>query len=451
MKKPLDNVAFDAVNHLAKNMNTTVFELGDHTVNGKQFRDLVLNYALHMKDRGINKSSCVALHFTDVILSTAFTMAICLIGCRWINLSIELTKNLTVDITHIIHYSNLEIESNIPIYKWGRDWQEKPKNTDLKFDPNRSPNDIWMIAQSSGTTGNAKNINVSYNNYWHRANDNNSRLLSGVKKACCLYASLKSSTQYRLIAYIMRNIPIVENLRYENLNKHDGLLITGSLGQIMHFIKGQQTDTPFNIIVDITGAAASKSDVEKLLSHFKTVRLCYGATETTRTCMKVITHIDQYNGSVGKPFKDVKIKIEDDIIYIKCPRNTVDGWFVSGDLGYMKDNELYITGRKNEQINIGGIKIDPNTIDLFIKSIEGVEDCLVFQNTNLEIVEQLSVLVVGNPKDIFQPCIENLGLSKTPKNVYFVKQLPRNRNGKAVRKDSMITVENIAPVKYYTS
>lgn len=451
MKKPLDNVAFDAVNHLAKNLNTTVFELGDHNINGKTFRNLVLNCMLHMKDRGITKSSCVALHFTDVILSTAFTLAVCLIGCRWIHLSIDLAKNGGVDITHIIHGSNLVIQSNVPIYKWGKDWQAKPINTDLKFDPNRSQNDIWMIAQSSGTTGNAKNINVSYKNYWHRANDNNARLLSGVKKACCLYAPLKSSTQYRLIAFIMKNIPIVENLRYENLHKHDGLLLTGSLGQIMHFIKDKQTDTPFNVIVDITGAAASRSDVEKLLQHFKTVRLCYGATETTRTCMKVITHIDQYNGSVGKPFKDVKIKIVDDMIYIKCPRNTVDDWFVSGDLGYIKDNELYITGRKNEQFNIGGIKIDPNTIDLFIKSIEGVEDCLVFQNTNMEIAEQLSVLIVGSPKDIFQPCVENVGVSKTPKNVYLVKELPRNRNGKVVRKDAMSVIENNIPVKYYNS
>ena len=451
MKKPIDNVAFDAVNHLAKNLNTTVFELGDHTVDGKTFRNLVLNYALHMKDRGITKSSCVGLYFTDVILSTAFTLAVCLIGCRWIQLSVDLSKNPNVDVTHIIHGSDLDIQASVPIYKWGKDWQDKPKNTDLKFDPNRSTSDIWMIAQSSGTTGNAKNINISYKNYWHRANDNNSRLLAGVKKACCLYSALKSSTQYRLIAYILRNIPIVENLRYENLHKYDGLLITASLGQIMHFLKGKHTDTPFNVIVDVTGAAASKSDVEKLLKHFKTVRLCYGATETTRTCMKVITHIDQYNGSAGKPFKDVKIKIVDDMIHIKCPRNTMDDWFVSGDLGYMKDNELYITGRKNEQINIGGIKIDPNTIDLFIKSIEGVEDCLVFQNTNLELREQLSVLVVGNPKDIFEPCIENVGISKTPKNVYLVNSLPMNRNGKAVRKDALKAIENIEPIKYQFS
>jgi len=76
---------------------------------------------------------------------------------------------------------------------------------------------------------------------------------------------------------------------------------------------------------------------------------------------------------------------------------------------------------------------------------------LVFKNTALEIAEQLSVLIVGNPKDIFQACIENIGVSKTPKNVYFVKELPRNKNGKAVRKDAMGAIENIAPVKYYNS
>jgi hypothetical protein len=450
MKTPLYNVAFDALNHLERAPNTTVFEIGENHISGRTFRNMVIGIALNMREKGVDKTSCVALHFTDTVLATAFTLAISLIGCKWVALNKNLS-NGELDVTHIIHRSNLEIESNKPIYKVDESWFGVPSNAIMKFTQQRNPKDIWMIAQSSGTTGNPKNIYVSYNSYWHRANDNNVKLLRDVKKATCLYSALKSSTQYRLIAYIMRDIPIVENLQYDDLPKHPGILVTGSLAQIMHFIKDRHSDTPHDAIVDVTGAATSRKDAEKLLKHFKTIRICYGATETSRSCMKVITHIDQYNGSVGKPFRDVKLKINDGMIHLKTPRNVVNDWFVSGDLGYIQNDELYITGRKNEQLNIGGIKIDPNTIDLAIKSIDGVEDCLVFQNTDLELSEQLSVLVVGTPSNIFEDCMKQVGVSKTPKNVYYVEKLPLNQNGKATRKDAMKVIEGITPIKYVFS
>lgn len=450
MKTPLYNVAFDAINHLERVPNGIVFQAGDANISGKTFRNMIIGLALHMRERGVSQTSCVAIHFTDNVLATAFTLAISLIGCKWTALNMNSSKS-ELEITHIIHRSNLEINSNIPTYKVDQSWFGIPTNAKIEFTQQKNPADIWMIAQSSGTTGNPKNIYVSYNSYWHRANDNNVKLLRDVKKATCLYSALKSSTQYRLIAYIMRDIPIVENLQYDDLPKHPGILITGSLTQIMHFIRDKQTDTPHDAIIDITGAATSRKDAEKLLKHFKTIRICYGATETSRSCMKVITHIDQYNGSVGKPFRDVKMKIHDGMIHLKTPRNVVNDWFVSGDIGYIKNDELYITGRKNEQLNIGGIKIDPNTIDLIIKSIDGVDDCLVFQNTDLELNEQLSVLVVGNPSNIFEDCMKQVGVSKTPKNVYYVEKLPLNQNGKPTRKDAMKVIEGITPTKYIIS
>jgi acyl-coenzyme A synthetase/AMP-(fatty) acid ligase len=448
MNKPLYNVAFEVVNHLAENPNRAIFEIDDKYVSGRMFRNMIINFALHMRDRGVTQSSCVALELEDIVAATAFTVAIGLIGCKWVRATLDISK-VDLGITHIIHQSEIGVTANIPVIKFDETWYTTPKNVDLKFSSFKDFNKTWMIAQSSGTTGDSKFMNISYKNYWHRVND--IKILDGIKKAFCLYMPLKSSTQYRLITYILNNIPIVPYIEYEKLSKYDGLLITGSLGQILGYIRNKEPNALLDITVDVAGAATSKTDAEKLLKHFKKLRLCYGATETSRTCMKTITNIDQYNGSVGKPFNDVKLKISDGMVKIKTTRNISSEWFLSGDLGYIENGELYITGRKNEQFNIGGVKIDPSIIDSFIKSIDGVEDCLTFQNTELDIKEQLSVLVVGTATNIFEPCATTLGISKTPKNVYYVNIIPKNENGKASRKDALKAIENIEPIKYQFS
>ena len=49
-----------------------------------------------------------------------------------------------------------------------------------------------------------------------------------------------------------------------------------------------------------------------------------------------------------------------------------DGWFATGDLGYMAKNELFITGRKKDLIIVGGKNIYPQDIETIISSIEGI-------------------------------------------------------------------------------
>lgn len=49
-----------------------------------------------------------------------------------------------------------------------------------------------------------------------------------------------------------------------------------------------------------------------------------------------------------------------------------DGWYLTGDLGYLADGELYVTGRKKEMIIVGGKNIYPQDLEEVAAEVEGV-------------------------------------------------------------------------------
>lgn len=49
-----------------------------------------------------------------------------------------------------------------------------------------------------------------------------------------------------------------------------------------------------------------------------------------------------------------------------------DGWYFTGDLGYVADGELYITGRQKDLIIVGGKNIYPQDIEHVLNSVPGV-------------------------------------------------------------------------------
>jgi fatty-acyl-CoA synthase len=49
-----------------------------------------------------------------------------------------------------------------------------------------------------------------------------------------------------------------------------------------------------------------------------------------------------------------------------------DGWFLTGDLGYMANGEVYVTGRKKDLIIVGGKNIYPQDLEALAGEVHGV-------------------------------------------------------------------------------
>jgi len=110
---------------------------------------------------------------------------------------------------------------------------------------------------------------------------------------------------------------------------------------------------------------------------------------TTQDALKVVsagkpienTHlriIDQ-DGRVLPERQIGEIAIQSDCMltgYYKRPDLTQksfrDGWYLSGDLGYLADGEIYITGRKKDLIIVGGKNIYPQDLERLAGEAKGV-------------------------------------------------------------------------------
>lgn len=451
----MSNPFFKLMDHLANSDKTVFYELG-RPISGNEFRNLIIAFALRMKMNGVKKGGLVAIDAVSLIVASALNVACGMIGCSWVRYTTN-SKNASGELgfTHIFHESPIKYEGNIPTFQLDQSWATIPKNVDPSFDSYENESDPFIVAQSSGTTGNVKFIKIPYGEYIKRIDNNFDIQFEGAKSAAFLFPPLKSTTQYKVANLMFMDIPIVTNLRYEDLPNYPRLQIVCSHAQAAYFVRGKEPpEVPFDVTIDVAGAATDTKYIEEMFKYFTQINIGYGATETSRTFNKRLRKLEDFNGSSGVPFPDVEVSFNegDDTVLIKTPRAFNNEWFSPGDLGYMKDGELYITGRKNDQLNIGGIKIDPVTIENEIKTIDGVTECLLFKDDKIEEVEfQLSAFVVSSKdvsREIHNKCRDKFGISKIPQTIYYTNELPRNENGKPSRQLALNATEEYKKVKY---
>ena len=118
-----------------------------------------------------------------------------------------------------------------------------------------------------------------------------------------------------------------------------------------------------------------------------------------------------------------------------------DGWFATGDLVEV-DNDGYIkvVGRKNDVINVGGLKVLPSEVETIISQIEGILDCSVYGESNSIIGNMVCAEVVvksnQNTKEIRSKirsiCRENLEKYKIPNKIIFNTEIKYSNRFKKI-------------------
>lgn len=122
---------------------------------------------------------------------------------------------------------------------------------------------------------------------------------------------------------------------------------------------------------------------------------------------------------------------------------TADGFFRTGDLGYLDaDGHLFLTGRSRELIISGGFNVYPREVEDVIATVRGVREVAVLGLADPDLGERVAAAVVRDdgPDDdaafaqrVLEGCRERLAGFKVPRSLAFVPALPRNAMGKVVR------------------
>ena len=118
----------------------------------------------------------------------------------------------------------------------------------------------------------------------------------------------------------------------------------------------------------------------------------------------------------------------------------VDGWFRTGDAGYLdEDGYLTITGRIKDLINRGGEKIAPSEVERVMAEHAAVARVCVFGVAHPTLGEEVGAAVVpadgtvADERSILEFTHTRLASFKVPRRVIFVRDLPTVAAGKIDR------------------
>lgn len=188
----------------------------------------------------------------------------------------------------------------------------------------------------------------------------------------------------------------------------------------------------------------------------------YGATEAGAIAVVRANAPMPTRGCVGRPFKHVQVEIRQPLgesqfdngvglVHVRSPSvmcgylineqidtsPLADGWFNTGDLGWVDDHGLlHLRGRHAEVINVSGMKVLPSEVEDVIAAMPGVKEVKVYAGSTRSGLQHVRAAVAGEGLDASQikaVCQEQLVYYKRPSRITVMESLPRSSAGKIVR------------------
>jgi len=335
-------------------------------------------------------------------------------------------------------------------------------------------NDYAYLIYTSGTTGKPKGIAVTHANVlfttknivdvlqYERSDREILPLsLSHSFGLGCLHAGFYVGST---IILHKNSIDIQNILKNSRRFKASTLAaVPATLSKMVENFYEETTDSCKDLRLIITNSTTiPENTVKKIIGILNTgtIATYYGLTEASRSSfMKFHEKIGKYN-SVGVVAPNVEIKISnmDELTGIgeicvkgqnviesywkdkEMNEKIQDGWLKTSDIGHFDhDGYLYLDGRLDDMINVGGEKVLPSEIELVINELDGIEEAVAIgipDETFGQVVKLFARKTIGskiNESIIIAHCIKKLERYKVPIKIQFIDEFPRTDYGKIKR------------------
>jgi long-chain acyl-CoA synthetase len=331
-----------------------------------------------------------------------------------------------------------------------------------------SPNAPARYFFTSGTSGEPKYLAISASEIMARYRQQGSSELVGEREVLNL-SKFGSTQNYRIALRALfdgRTFYCCDFFDYKLpkiLSKYPIRTVAGSPVQVSSLIDSLiQTGSKAPRVQTIVmgGSAPTQTQIKRVREHFNArIFNSYGSTELGFVSLHEIVEGKIMGGNISP---EVKLEIVDSenrklnngesgiVRYAKINMATEyyksldatkeffqDHFFYPGDSGFLDNlGRLHITGRTNEVMNLGGVKVSPNVVEEIALSVAGIEDAAAFSLTDNKGIDRLVLAYVKSSgfnlvelEEKFKSELKAISVAK----FVDVDEIPRNENGKIPR------------------
>jgi acyl-CoA synthetase (AMP-forming)/AMP-acid ligase II len=218
-------------------------------------------------------------------------------------------------------------------------------------------------------------------------------------------------------------------------------------------------------ITSLSGSALPGELALEWMNRFgDSVYNLYGSTEVAYATVATPEDLRAAPGTAGRPPRGTTVRIIDEAgqevpqgdvgrIFVGNEmsfegytggggKEVIDGLLCSGDVGHIDaGGRLFIDGRDDEMIVSGGENVFPREVEDLLADHEAVVEAAVIGVDDAEFGQRLKAFVVAKggveigEAELKAHVKANLASYKTPREVEFLDELPRNATGKVLKRD----------------
>ena len=223
-----------------------------------------------------------------------------------------------------------------------------------------------------------------------------------------------------------------------------------------------------NLLMSLSGGMAALDTTAKRWHEVtkSVIWQAYGLTETSPLVSVPNYKQTDFTGSVGLPaaFTEIEIRDEDNNALTEtneigelCVRGPQvmsgywnsevsgldkDNWFMTGDIARIDETgNIFIVDRKKDMIIVSGFNVFPNEVEAVVNEHPAVLECGCVGVEGKDSQEIVKVFIVLHDdktlseEEIITFCRDKLTAYKVPKQIEFIKEIPKTNVGKVLRRE----------------